>query len=232
MTAVRCSSQNLSVITIRSVIMSVSPWLPRCQVWRCGTSQPSVQYIMLYPDTHHHALLLLASPGLSWWGRLGQVPPFGGCFPSFYMFWFLDAKFAAIPVLKSLWTGWGPWELPHPTQRSRRPYLRIFSEICLFPHASFFIQFQNVLYLPYIWKCISKSFVVLWLFQLAVTFWINCFVWSTSTLCSSTQLHTGNQPFSRNAWLLSQDSDTVTRKYLGAGSDYRLFSGPSASLGA
>lgn len=113
-------------------------------------------------------------------------------------------------------------------QRIRRPYPRIFPKICLFLHASFFIQFQNVLYLPYIWKCISKCFIVLWLLQLAVTFWINCFVWSTSTLCASTQLHTGKRPFSRNAWLLSQDSDTVTRKYLGAQSDYH----PSSSLGA
>lgn len=186
---------------------------------------------MLYQDTSQHALLLLASPGLSWWGLLDRVPPFGGCFPSFYMFWFLDAKFPAVKS-RACGQGEGLWNFPPPTQRSRRPYLRIFSEICLFPHASFFIQFQNVLYLACIWKCISKSFIVLGLCPLAVTFWINCFVWSTSTLCSSPQLHTGNQPFSRNAWLLSQDSDTVTRKYLGARSDYRLFSGPSASLGA
>lgn len=49
--------------------------------------------------------------------------------------------------IKSFGQGEGLWNFPPPTQRSRRPYLRIFSEICLFPQASFFIQFQNVLYL-------------------------------------------------------------------------------------
>lgn len=190
-------------------------------------SRPSIQHIM--PSGHLPACLTAA--GIAWVILMGPVSSGSSIWGLLSILWHVLVFWMPSSLQSQYSRSCGQGEghenfhlLPEDLQTLPGDLLWDLPLL----HASFFIQFQNVLYLPYIRNCISKSFIVLWFFQLAVRFWINCFVWSTSTLCSSTQLHSGNWPFSRNAWLLPQDSDTVTRKYLSAQSDYH----PSSSLGA
>lgn len=94
-------------------------------------SRPSIQHIM--PSGHLPACLTAA--GIAWvilMGPISSGSSIGGCFLSFGMFWFFGCQVPCSPNTQDLVARVRAMRTSISYQRIHKPYLGIFSEICLF----------------------------------------------------------------------------------------------------